>query len=139
MDVEVLWRDELVPTTRIAGTRSIYAELVPDSQGFALNIEKQSNHNALDADQHACRLEWEGVELASHKDKQHEMQAHHYFREILKTCSGPDEEETHEFRYQDRYEVEVNELMGVAFAQQEFHDYCLAEHVEDYVEEEEIG
>ena len=55
--MEVLEGDELVATTWVARTWSIHAELVPDSQGFALNIEKQSNHDALDADQHACRLE----------------------------------------------------------------------------------
>ena len=67
------------------------------------------------------------------------MQAHHYFGEVLQTRSGPYEEETHEFGDQDRYEVEINELVRVAFIQQEFDNYCLAEHVEYNVEEEEVG
>lgn len=100
MDEEVLRWDQRVSTPRIGCTRSVNTELVPGYDSFSFYIEKESDHDALECNKQPCRLEGEGVELASYENKQHEMWAHYDLREIFQTRSRSYEEKANELRNQ---------------------------------------
>ena len=64
--------------------------------------------------------------MTSYRYQKHEMQTHYDFGEILDTGSGADKEEANELRYEQGYEVEINELVREALEEKEIHDYIFS-------------